>query len=47
MAIRAITSCSTTSTTSRNSAALSANWWYIAPRVTPASVAISGVPTSA
>src|SRR5689334_20712196 len=42
-----MTSRSTASTTARNSAALSANWWYIAPRVTPAAAAISGVPTSA
>ena len=44
---RVITSCSTASATARNRSALSANWWYIAPRVTPAAAAISGVPTSA
>ena len=42
----AMTSASTASNTAANSSALSANWWYIAPRVTPAARTIASVPTA-
>ena len=45
-ASRCITSVSTASRTEMNSAVLSGNWWYMAPRVTPAASAISGVETA-
>ena len=47
MARRVVTSTSTASTTAANSAALSANWWYNAPRVTPARPTMVAVPTAA
>ena len=46
-ASRAAISASTVSSTASNNAILSANWWYSAPRVTPASAAIASVDTSA
>ena len=38
-------SSSTASNTAANSSVLSANWWYSAPRVTPAARTIVSVPT--
>ena len=46
-AIRSAISASTSSATAANRSALSRNWWYMAPRVTPAARTISSVPTSA
>src|SRR6266571_2352360 len=46
-AIRSAISASTSSATAANRSALSRNWWYKAPRVTPAARTISSVPTSA
>src|SRR5262249_55539678 len=46
-AIRPAISASTSSATAANRPALSRNWWYRAPRVTPAALTISSVPTSA
>src|SRR3954464_11996781 len=46
-AIRWVTSFSTSSNTAAKSSVLSVNWWYSAPRVTPAARTISSVPTSA
>src|SRR5262249_29291582 len=46
-AIRSAISASTSSATAANRSALSRNWWYRAPRVTPAARTISSVPTSA
>src|SRR5215470_5833580 len=46
-AIRLVISASTCSATAANRPALSRNWWYRAPRVTPAALTISSVPTSA
>src|SRR5256886_7111632 len=42
--IRRVISASTTSNTAANSSVLSENWWYIAPRVTPAARTIASVP---
>ena len=46
-ASRRAMSASTASRTASNSAVLSANWWYSAPRVTPAAATIASVDTSA
>jgi hypothetical protein len=45
--IRALVISSTDSKTAANSSALSAKWWYSAPRLTPAARTTSPVPTSA
>ena len=47
VASRSVTSTSTASNTAANSSVLSANWWYIAPRVTPAAATIASVDTPA
>ena len=44
--IAAVLSASTSSKTASNSPRLSPNWWYSAPRVTPAARTIASVPTS-
>ncbi len=46
-AIRSAISASTSSATAAKRPALSRNWWYRAPRVTPAARTISSVPTPA
>ena len=43
----AITSASSSSKTARNSASLSAKWWYSAPRVTPARSTMASRPVAA
>jgi hypothetical protein len=45
--MRSLVVSSTDWNTAANSSVLSANWWYSAPRLTPAVRTISSVPTSA